>query len=223
MTTTVTVPGTAPCAAPGAVIERIGAGLCGAGQAVVDGWLPGGLVAELAHTCAALAAHDRLAPAGIGPADLRIEAEGYRKALIRWIEPPLTGAEALWLEHCERLRVWLNEHLLLGLIDFECHYSAYPVGGFYRRHLDRFVTDDRRMVSCVLYLNADWHDIDGGALRIHPEAGSSGSFCDILPQRGRLVVFLSDRFPHEVLPTRRERLAITGWFRRRSIGGQVLL
>jgi SM-20-related protein len=30
------------------------------------------------------------------------------------------------------------------------------------------------------------------------------------------VVFLSERREHEVLPTRRSRLSLTGWFRRRE-------
>ena len=39
---------------------------------------------------------------------------------------------------------------------------------------------------------------------------------DVLPVAGTLVCFLSDRFDHEVLPATRERLALTGWFRRRD-------
>ena len=35
-----------------------------------------------------------------------------------------------------------------------------------------------------------------------------------MPEGGTLVCFLSDRFHHEVLPARRERLSITGWFTR---------
>ena len=41
-------------------------------------------------------------------------------------------------------------------------------------------------------------------------------FEEILPQSGRLVLFLSARFLHEVMPARRERLSITGWFKRRA-------
>ena len=44
---------------------------------------------------------------------------------------------------------------------------------------------------------------------------------DVLPQGGRLVAFLSDRFEHEVLPARRERMSFTGWFRRRPLEGFV--
>jgi SM-20-related protein len=39
---------------------------------------------------------------------------------------------------------------------------------------------------------------------------------DVLPQGGRLLTFLSERFEHEVLPAHRERISLTGWFRRRD-------
>jgi hypothetical protein len=39
---------------------------------------------------------------------------------------------------------------------------------------------------------------------------------EIWPEGGTLVAFLSDRFEHEVLPARRQRLSLTGWFRQRG-------
>jgi len=36
---------------------------------------------------------------------------------------------------------------------------------------------------------------------------------DIYPRDGRLVLFLSADFEHEVLPAARERLSVAGWFR----------
>src|SRR5450830_1584970 len=39
---------------------------------------------------------------------------------------------------------------------------------------------------------------------------------DVVPSGGCLVVFLSGDVPHEVLPATRERLSLTGWFRRRG-------
>ncbi|MCO6705038.1 2OG-Fe(II) oxygenase, partial [Streptomyces sp. CHB9.2] len=39
---------------------------------------------------------------------------------------------------------------------------------------------------------------------------------DVLPLGGSLVCFLSGQLPHEVLPATRERLSLTGWFRRRG-------
>ena len=64
----------------------------------------------------------------------------------------------------------------------------------------------------MLYLNESWSAGDGGALRLHLPAGQQ----DVLPRAGTLVAFLSGRFEHEVLPARRERLSLTGWFTRRA-------
>ena len=100
------------------------------------------------------------------------------------------------------------------MFTFEAHYAIYPRGGFYRRHRDRFHDDDARVLSCVLYLNEGWSPEHGGALRLHLDGNESR---DVLPAGGTLACFLSERFEHEVLPATRERLALTGWFRRRAM------
>jgi len=38
---------------------------------------------------------------------------------------------------------------------------------------------------------------------------------DIVPWGGTLVLFMSQKLEHEVLPTRAQRHSLTGWFRRR--------
>ena len=38
-------------------------------------------------------------------------------------------------------------------------------------------------------------------------------FARVMPRMGKLAVFLSEEFPHEVLPARRDRYSIAGWFR----------
>jgi SM-20-related protein len=44
----------------------------------------------------------------------------------------------------------------------------------------------------------------------------------VVPQMGTLVVFLSERFPHEVLPAHADRYSIAGWFRvNTSINNQI--
>ena len=108
---------------------------------------------------------------------------------------------------------------MAGLEDFQGHFALYPRGAGYARHFDRLVGTDVRAISVALYLN-DGLDrpTDGGYLRIHTGGGASE---DVLPQGGRLVAFLSDRFEHEVLPARRERMSFTGWYRRRPLEGFV--
>jgi len=131
---------------------------------------------------------------------------------ILWLASPDCAAERRLLDRLEALRLAFNRELSLGLFEFECHYAAYPPGAAYARHLDRFVTDASRVLSCIVYLNSGWSEADGGALRLHVGEGT----VDVLPEGGTLVVFLSERFWHEVLPATRLRLSLTGWFRHRA-------
>jgi SM-20-related protein len=109
----------------------------------------------------------------------------------------------------------LNRTLQLGLFDFECHFACYPAGAHYARHNDQFQGDSDRELSCVLYLNENWKREDGGQLRLHLDSGDTAPK-DILPRGGRLVMFISRRFAHEVLPAARERFSIAGWFKTRA-------
>jgi SM-20-related protein len=70
-------------------------------------------------------------------------------------------------------------------------------------------------VTCVLYLNRDWTREEGGQLLIYTDPNEPSHHEEILPLGGQLVTFLSARFLHEVLPSRRDRVSLTGWFRRR--------
>ncbi len=53
-------------------------------------------------------------------------------------------------------------------------------------------------------------------MRIYTDPADENRQEQVLPIAGRLVCFLSDRFIHEVLPARRERLSLSGWFRKRD-------
>lgn len=134
---------------------------------------------------------------------------------ILWVESEHAGpALSAALDRLESLRQAVNRTLFLGLFDVELHFAAYPPGAGYQRHLDQFRDDDRRTLTAILYLNEpDWCEADGGLLRFWPD--EHGAPIDILPSGGTLVTFLSARFWHQVLPTQRQRLSLTGWFRRR--------
>ena len=148
-----------------------------------------------------------------GAARTRGRRADVRGDRIRWLdERPHDAAEAAAFALLDALRVACNRSLMAGLVEFEGHYALYPPGTSYARHRDRFRDDDTRVLSCVLYLNDDWRRDDGGALRLYVEGGQA---IDVWPEAGTLVAFLSERFDHEVLPARRPRLALTGWFRRR--------
>jgi len=144
------------------------------------------------------------------------------------VRPDIRGDRVLWLDRVpdlpsvrllqarlEDLRIAVNRRLFLGLEDYEGHFALYPPGSAYRRHYDRFADGGRRTLTAILYLNEGWDPADGGQLRLYPE---DGPVVDVEPEAGTLATFISDEMAHEVLTTRRERLAVTGWFRRRPLG-----
>jgi SM-20-related protein len=181
------------------------------GHAVTDDLFTDTEVRALAAECRVLDASTGLHPAGTGHARRLSTLRGDRT---RWLDPAaLSEAQAVFWQRMDGLRRTLNRRLLLGLETFEAHYAVYPPGAGYVRHLDRLRDDDARVLSAVFYLNEDWREADGGAMRLYL---ADGTHRDMLPCAGRLVLFLSAEFEHEVLPPARERASIAGWFRRRS-------
>jgi SM-20-related protein len=146
--------------------------------------------------------------AGIGSSgNLQIK-ESVRGDFISWINPATTnGSLLIYIEKVRLLMRYLNQSLFLSLKEVELHLTAYPVGSFYKRHIDQFKQEDHRKVSIILYLNHHWKVEQGGQLRVYLE----NQTMDILPEAGKLVCMRSDIIEHEVLPTARERLSITGW------------
>ena len=53
-------------------------------------------------------------------------------------------------------------------------------------------------------------------LRSYKDDESKTPFQTVTPQNNRMVVVLSDTFPHEVLPAVRDRYSIAGWFRLKA-------
>jgi SM-20-related protein len=165
-----------------------------------------------------LHAAGELRPARVGRGDNAQLVPEVRGDFISWLQNPERDAEQRVLAKLDELRAVLNRSLMTGLEDFQGHFALYPRGAGYARHFDRLVGSDVRAISAVLYLNDGWVAEDGGQLRLYTGGGAS---VDVLPEGGRLVTFRSDRFEHEVLPARRERMSFTGWFLRRPIEGLV--
>jgi SM-20-related protein len=182
------------------------------GWAVGDGFLAPDVVAQLAAE-----AHDGIVvgafqPAQVGRGGGRMLHSEIRQDRICWLKPDaLSEAQQIYWNQFEPLRMAFNQALYLGLFDYEAHFASFPAGTHYKRHLDQFQEVGLRTVSCVLYLSDRWLTTDGGALRLFLAHGHH----DVLPQAGRLVCFMSDQFYHEVRPASRERLSITGWFKKR--------
>ena len=173
-------------------------------------WPPQPLRDALRDELRAVQGRKGLAPASVGRAGARVRRDDIRADSTCWLDDPRCGEPARnFLMQLDDMRAMLNRTLFLGLHSVEAHYAAYPAGGGYARHRDRFRDSDARVVSWVTYLNADWGNDDGGALRIWEEDGSTVD----LPPVGGSVCFLSE-LEHAVLPAHRERLSIAGWMRR---------
>jgi SM-20-related protein len=155
------------------------------------------------------------------------EENGYKKAGIsnassfrvdsskrgdktKWLDED-DGAQSEYLEFANGLKNHLNRSLYLGLKYYESHFAIYDEGDFYEKHLDDFKSGKNRVVTTVYYLNENWVDGDGGELIIYDE--NDEPLERVKPLSNTMVVFLSDKFAHEVLKANKKRHSIAGWFR----------
>ncbi|XKE44343.1 2OG-Fe(II) oxygenase [Halomonas organivorans] len=186
-----------------------------------EGFLPESLHAPLLAELEDMAERRALEAAGIGRGTERHLRRDIRGDAIRWLDRE-SLAQRRYLEAMGRLQQALNQALFLGLFEYEAHFAQYPVGAFYRRHLDSFRGRANRVISTVGYLNPDWPEDGGGEMVIYAPDDADREVARVRPEAGTFVCFLSDRVPHEVLPTHRPRASIAGWFRRNaSLGGLV--
>ena len=146
--------------------------------------------------------------AGIGKLQDKQINEAIRGDYIQWVDRASAQPSIqAYLTKLNELISFVNRNLFLSLKDYEVHLTIYPSGSYYKRHLDQFIKDDHRRLSVICYLNENWKEEEGGQLRIYLPKKD----IDVLPVAGRLVCFRSDQLEHEVLPTTRPRLSLTGW------------
>lgn len=117
-----------------------------------------------------------------------------------------------WLDWNTKLKTFLNRRLFLGLFSFESHFAHYSPGDFYKRHYDAFRGEANRVLSVVVYLNPDWKEEYGGELVLYSNDEDLAGV-KVRPEYGTVAIFLSEEFPHEVLPATRDRYSIAGWYR----------
>ena len=197
------------------------------GYCVIDNFLNPSIIDTLASEILALENRALLHAANTGRAQTTVNTK-LRGDSIYWLnESEASPAQQTYFDEMDHLRSGLNQHLYLGLDILESHLALYPIGASYQKHLDRFKANNnaklpQRQISCILYLNKDWLEEDGGYLRLYLNADdatdgivATASSLDIAPIAGRLVMFLSDTFYHEVLPAKRARMSLTGWFLNR--------
>ncbi len=185
------------------------------GYAILDEWISGPQLQSLNQEFDNLfnqgLFHKAVTAANLG-LDPQKNFDTIRGDWIFWLEdknPP--ELEAVF----STLKLWqneLNQIFYCGINQLEAHLVHYPVGPGYDRHLDQAFGKQNRKISFVLYLNQAWQPINGGELILY--GPKTGSILEKLsPQGGRLVLFRSDLFPHEVAPSLQARRSLTGWFR----------
>lgn len=151
--------------------------------------------------------------AGIGQKHLhRIESQTRGDQTFWFDRASCNVAQGQLLDQIDLLKFEFNHKLFLNLQEFEGHYASYSAGGYYHRHLDSFDRHNARRVSVIMYLNQNWHQGDGGELRIYHD----GTHLDISPSGGTMVCFLSQEFEHEVLTSFVDRHSFTGWLKTRQ-------
>jgi SM-20-related protein len=191
-----------------ALFEAIANDLSQQGYSICSDAIPTDLIQLL--TTQAINLNERYTKAGIGRQSRHLVDDAVRSDKICWIDSD-TEAGCLWLNWTNELKQYLNRRLFLGLNYFESHFAYYEPGDFYKKHKDAFVGQGNRILSVVTYLNDNWRQQDGGQLLIYDDLGQELE--SVLPEFGTLVIFLSEEFPHEVLPAQRERYSIAGWYR----------
>ena len=189
------------------------------GYCVVSDFLPG-LVINALYLEASSDVRLNFKQAAIGREQLQQVNTSVRSDSIAWINGQ-SESQRLFLKLMENLRIEINRRLFMGLFDYESHYAHYGPGDFYKRHVDAFKGNSNRLLSSVVYLNADWVNADEGELLMfHDEQVSP--FLIVEPIFNQCIIFLSEQFPHEVRAAKRDRYSIAGWFRtNNSIGGQI--
>lgn len=142
-------------------------------------------------------------------------ASEIRRDKIQWLDSEMGQPVQDYLERMEFIRREVNQALFLGLFEYEAHFAQYEAGDFYKKHLDAFRGNESRKLTTVFYMNEDWRDANGGELKVYDL--NDQLIQTIAPIAGRLVVFLSEQFPHEVLPAHAKRYSIAGWFRTNGV------
>ncbi|HHF0557712.1 TPA: 2OG-Fe(II) oxygenase [Vibrio antiquarius] len=158
--------------------------------------------------------------ARIGRNDDVTRIESIRSDKIQWLSLNMGHVVASYLDKMEEIRQEVNRHLFLGLFEYEAHFAKYEKGDFYQKHLDCFKGNENRRLTTVFYMNESWTEEDAGELVVYDL--NDNKIATIPPRSGRLFVFLSEQFPHEVLPTNAERFSIAGWFRINGVRDNLL-
>ena len=108
------------------------------------------------------------------------------------------------------LMLELNRTFFLACKRFETQFAYYPVGGYYKKHLDQLADNKHRQGTVILYLE---DCLGGGELIIYNKDHINQIDQVYSPRKGDLVIFFSSQIFHEVKEAHSERTSLTTWFR----------
>jgi SM-20-related protein len=175
---------------------------------IIDNFLPQEVLSNLKTFFTEKEIQDKLDKAAIGATGESKVINEIRGDYTFWLSKDRDGDNLQLFEVLDEVKFMINRFCFLSLSDYEFHLALYPVGSFYKKHLDQFKGRNNRMISMVIYLNENWKDGDGGELKIYPfDKGEKL----IEPLENRCILFRSDVLYHEVLPTKKPRKSVTGW------------
>lgn len=196
-------------------LEFIADNLANQDYAIVDHFLSFEEVNAILEVFALHRDHDRFKKAGIGKDENLQYDRSIRGDYIKWIDPQNAMPPVqLFLSKIDELKDYLNRTCFLGIKDYETHFTIYPPGSFYKRHLDQFQNNGARKISFICYLNKNWQPGDGGELRLY----LGDEIKDVAPTAGKLACFRSEVIEHEVLLSKKDRFSLTGWMLNHPIG-----
>ena len=199
--------------------------------AVVPSFLTPTTVRAIRADMSGLKADGKFEEAGVGSGDSNRLAMNQRRCSTCHLYPDEAAAELCGAgddvarqqlyDAIDSIRDSLSDFDDRPLVKTEGLYLDYPLGGFFKRHIDAAppglgLDQEWRRYSYLLYLN----DVQrGGELRLYTD----DDFVEVQPRAGTLVVFRSDLVEHEALETRQPRVAVAGWFSRREGGWRASL
>ncbi|KAL7526664.1 hypothetical protein ACHAWF_001866 [Thalassiosira exigua] len=90
-------------------------------------------------------------------------------------------------------------------------------GGSFPWHYDNPGQPNKRILTCVVYLNPKWKEGDGGEIVLCPFLSQR---IVIPPLHRRAVLFFSDRVLHRVLPSNERRMCFTIWCNGKDVNAR---
>lgn len=177
---------------------------------IAENFLSESLASHLKENLTNLYTQKKLRAAGTGNDSEVVHNKEVRSDIIYWLDRRNNNPhENIFFDLMDNFVSYLNSTCYTGITGYEFHYTLYETGSFYKKHLDQFRNNDSRQYSMIMYLNCGWQQNDGGELCIH----HSGHLQHISPENGKAVFFKSNESAHEVLPTNKPRMSITGWLK----------